>query len=190
MYSQSDEEKYILDYFKDFTGKFLDIGAYDGKQFSNTYALSLRGWAGVCMEPSVSCFRSLLQLYHTNPNIQCVNAALDTERRIVKFYDSNGDAVSTTSASHARKWSIVGFKEMWISTTIIQDILSTFGETYDMVSLDVEGTNLTLLKTLPLKQMGVKLICIEYENYYDEVVEYCAGYHEIHRTNENVIMAL
>ena len=35
MYSQNQEEHYIIDHFKDHApGKFLDIGAYDGKTFS------------------------------------------------------------------------------------------------------------------------------------------------------------
>ena len=36
MYSQRDEELHILGYFGDKVGRFIDIGAYDGKSFSNT----------------------------------------------------------------------------------------------------------------------------------------------------------
>ena len=39
MYSQNQEEKYILKHFKDKQGTFLDLGAYDGKELSNTRAL-------------------------------------------------------------------------------------------------------------------------------------------------------
>jgi len=187
-YSQSDEQEYIQKYFGDFKGRFLDIGAYDGKMFSNTHALALAGWSGVCIEPSVSCFRSLLQLYHTNDQVHCVNVALDTQSRIVQFYDSNGDAVSTTSLAHSQKWSIVGFKKLWIKTATINDIFGTFGNDYDMINLDVEGTNLAILKTIPLESMNVKLICIEYEDQVEEVIKYCKGYKELHRTNENIIL--
>ena len=51
MYSQNQEEQYILNHFKDKQGTFLDLGAYDGKELSNTRALVEQGWAGCCVEP-------------------------------------------------------------------------------------------------------------------------------------------
>ena len=35
-----------------FKGTFLDLGAYDGVDLSNTRALTELGWAGVCIEPN------------------------------------------------------------------------------------------------------------------------------------------
>lgn len=40
MFSQNQEEKYTLEYFKNFKGRFLDIGAADGVGLSNTRALA------------------------------------------------------------------------------------------------------------------------------------------------------
>jgi len=56
MFSQNDEEKHIVRFFRDKIdkGSFLDIGAYNGKAFSNTHRLALNGWSGVCLEPSPS----------------------------------------------------------------------------------------------------------------------------------------
>lgn len=51
MYSQNQEEKYILNHFKDKQGTFLDLGAYNGKELSNSRALVELGWAGCCVEP-------------------------------------------------------------------------------------------------------------------------------------------
>jgi FkbM family methyltransferase len=195
IYSQNSEQTVILDYFgtssgrPDFNGRFLDIGAYNGKTFSNTYALAKLGWKGVCIEPSPSCFKELIQLYHLTPEIECVNAALAVNNGIVKFWDSNGDAVSTTNEAHKEKWSIVGFKQFYVNTITIKDVINYFGVTYDMVSLDVESTNIEILNTLPLDAMGVKLICVEYDGRPGDVINYCKGFKEIHRNGENIIMA-
>ena len=66
MFSQRDEEQVILDHFGDRVGTFLDVGAYDGITFSNTHALALKGWSGVCVEASPSCFVKLMKILRTH----------------------------------------------------------------------------------------------------------------------------
>ncbi len=61
MYSQNNEEKFILEHFKNRKGKFLDIGAYDGKTFSNTFALVELGWSGLEIEASPINFVNLMK---------------------------------------------------------------------------------------------------------------------------------
>lgn len=52
MYSQLDEERVIVDWFRDKpVGKYLDIGAWDGIEMSNTRRLAELGWAGVPYGP-------------------------------------------------------------------------------------------------------------------------------------------
>jgi hypothetical protein len=60
-HSQSDEEKYILEAVGDQPGRFLDIGCWDPITFSNTRALTERGWSGVMVEPSPGPFVELLR---------------------------------------------------------------------------------------------------------------------------------
>lgn len=190
MHSQNQEEKYILDHFagKD-NGRFLDIGAYS-IQFSNTHALANLGWSGVCIEPSPSPFISLMQAYKDNSNIKLVNAAISyKETGLVDFADSNGDAISTTNPVHEAKWSsAVKYQHIYVNTVTIREILRVFGEKFDFISLDVEGTNIEILKTIPLDIIQPSLICIEHELRFAEIFEYCKGYSEVHRNGENVIL--
>jgi len=51
-YSQNNEQEIILKYFGDFKGRFLDIGAYNGYDISNTRALLELGWEGTLVEPN------------------------------------------------------------------------------------------------------------------------------------------
>jgi hypothetical protein len=57
-YSQNDEERVINGVLDD-AGDFLDVGAFDGKLFSNTLKLYERGWGGVLVEPSPKAFDGL-----------------------------------------------------------------------------------------------------------------------------------
>jgi len=76
MFSQRDEETYILEHFKGSTGTFLDLGAYDGVMFSNTRQLALNGWCGVCVEPSPTVLPKLLELYKDSDKIKVLPYAV------------------------------------------------------------------------------------------------------------------
>lgn len=191
MYSQNQEEHYILDHFKHHPpGRFLDIGAYDGKTFSNTFALAIQGWDGVLVEPSPLPFIGMMKAYKGKSNIKLVNAAVSYQAGgLIEFADSDGDAVSTTNKSHEMKWAKVRhFQHIYVNTISVGDIMHTFGEHYDFISLDVEGTNVEILKTIPLSVMNPSLICIEHEDRFDEILAYCKGYSEVHRNGENLIL--
>lgn len=49
-YSQAGQDKWVLD--KIAKGFFVDVGAHDGIESSNTFALEQAGWEGLCIEPS------------------------------------------------------------------------------------------------------------------------------------------
>jgi hypothetical protein len=63
VYSQFDEEKYVLEAFRGKVepGRFLEIGAWDAITFSNTRALVELGWSGVMIEPSPGPFLELMR---------------------------------------------------------------------------------------------------------------------------------
>ena len=69
MYSQGGEEKVIVEYFDGYRGTFLDIGAFDGKTFSNTKRLSDLGWRGVLVEPAPKPFFALIETHKGNKNL-------------------------------------------------------------------------------------------------------------------------
>lgn len=190
-YSQNSEQQFILEHFNGKTdGRFLDIGAYQGTLFSNTRALAELGWSGVCIEPSPPAFWGLMQNYKGNTIVKLVNAALSyKDTGLIEFADSGGDAVSTTSASHEQLWSTARtFQHIYVNTVTIREIMRVFGDHYDFISLDVEGTNIEILQTIPLDIIQPSLICIEHEGKFAEILDYCKGYTEIHRNGENIIL--
>ena len=190
--SQNGEEQVIADYFGTDTGRALDIGAYDGRTFSNTYALLERGWSGVLVEPDpvsfAGCIRNTAQM-----RVTLVHAALAAERGLVTLFSSGGDALSTTHEPHRRRWQRAGvpFVPMLVPTITIQDLLVQCPPPYEFVSLDTEGTNLSILRTLPLSSMGTRLICVEHDNQFAAIAEYCAQHgltRELARNGENVLI--
>jgi len=74
-YSQAGQDEYVLNRFGP-NGFFVDIGAHDGIESSNTYALETAGWEGVCVEPG-GAFEKL------KLNRQCATLKMYAGRGIV-----------------------------------------------------------------------------------------------------------
>jgi FkbM family methyltransferase len=192
MYSQNNEEQVILDYFDD-VGTFLDIGAYDGKTFSNTHQLALNGWKGVCVEPSSGPFSRLVELYRDNKDIELVNCAVIDDysdpRSLIPFYESGGDAISSTEEMHTAKWSAVDFRTVYVMPVPMARIERMFGNNFDFINIDVEGKNVEILEGFKGILENAKLICIEHDSKFAQIQKVMDVYDlsEIHRNGENVI---
>lgn len=163
-WSQANEEEIILEFFKGReTGRFLDIGAYDGKTFSNTFALAEKGWKGVCVEASPQCFTQLQKTHRGNKNVELVCCAIGIKSRLSVFYDSGG-AVASLSKTHMEKWKEdqKDFMEIYIVQVDVQQLLQLFPTPFHFISLDIEGESLDVLACFPdLRELGTELICVE-----------------------------
>ena len=174
MYSQNDEETVILDTFRNRSdGRLLDIGAYEGKTFSNTLALIEKGWSGTLIEASSGPFRKLIDLHQGRPDINLVNAcvAVDPPVDLVKFYSSD-DAVGSFDEEHYAKWeSYGGFTPVYMPIIDIRKVLEVFPGPYDFVNIDIEGeVTEAVFKTLDYKALGTKLVCVEHGGHKEKAI--------------------
>lgn len=193
-YSQNDEQDHVLKFFEGIpTGRFLEIGAFDGKTFSNTLALAERGWGGVCVEPSPGPFLGLLKLHGQRPDITVVQAAVAEKDEWLTFHDSGGDAISTLSLAHRVKWE-AGFKcpftPFHLRAVTMQQLLLKFGTDFQFINLDVEGTNLPLFHQLPLEDPALRMVCVEHDGHYDEMTVLAArhGFTQLTINGENLLL--
>ena len=109
MYSQAQEERYLLEAFNGHPGlRFLDIGAFHATQLSNTRALFELGWSGVMIEPSPGPMRSLLAEYGNEKRITLIQAAeVGIEGGLASMWISE-DAVSTSEPANYELWKEQG----------------------------------------------------------------------------------
>lgn len=85
-YSQSEEDRILNEgIFHDKKGGvFVDIGAYDGVSFSNTYYFeSSLDWTGLCVEPLKGPFSKLVE---SRPGSICVQGCV---------YDREGNCMTS-----------------------------------------------------------------------------------------------
>lgn len=193
MFSQRDEEKYILRFFKKKHGRFLDIGAYDGKTFSTTRQLALNGWEGVMIEPSPSVFPALEKRYFHNPKVHCIKIAVGRRDGDKEFYDSRGDAVSSFDKAHVELWKTKGnvkFKKVVVEVVTIPTLFQQLGYHFDFINIDTEGYSWYILERLPYdKLIQLKMICVEFDGRAEKVEKFLndMGFIKIHQTAENII---
>lgn len=192
MYSQKDEERHIVQYFRGRApGRFLDFGAFDPFIFSNTRRLVELGWKGVYVEPSVNQFQAFVREYGHDPEMVLVNQAVTRHDGEVRFYNCN-DGPSTTSPAHMALWQyrISDWREETVPCIAINTLLSRFAARTDFLNIDVEGTNLDLLRAIkPRYLKRMRMVCIEHDGHEQEMIERFAdtGFTAIHHNDENLI---
>jgi FkbM family methyltransferase len=196
MYSQNDEENCIWDLVGKTPGNFLDIGAYDGKTFSNTLKLVENGWSGFCIEPAPSVFNALFELHKNNTNVRCIMAAITegTESKMSTFYNCGSDAIGTLNTSHVDKWSSYAkFSPFLLWTVPLGTLLDSLNEDYEFVNIDVEGNSVDLFREFSKLYKGTRLkcLCVEYDGRVDECKEIAheMGMRAVHITGENLIFS-
>lgn len=194
MPSQRSEDQYILEYFKDNdSGAFLDVGAYHPETFSNTRGLFDKGWEGVCIEPSTSCY-PVLEEFYKGTGVEVFNCAIGNGTGVIEFWDSNGDALSSTDKAHVDKWTKnygSKFDKVTVQCFTLEDLIeqSTY-KSFNFVSIDVENDRLgiDILKQVDLYSVG--MVCLECSyGLRAEVKSYMAGWKEVYSNAENILLA-
>jgi len=197
MYSQNDEEARIAKYFGDYVGRFLDIGANDGVTLSNTHALALRNWSGVCVEPSPLAFARLSALYADRPDVQCIKAAIGKESGTMVLHESGehlgrGDValLSTLVDSERLRWDREEFAPVEAKVMTYAEAFG--GQKFDFISIDAEGMDLAIFEQIDLDGAECGMCIVEVNGgdarpFIAHARKY--GLRAVHRNAENIMFA-
>lgn len=202
-YSQNDEEQRILRYFGEEVGNVLDLGANDGRRFSNSLAVIERGWKAVLVEPSTRALARLKTLHASriaSGQVQVLPYAIANVSGRLVFHESGslvggGDValVSTLSAAEAIRWSQSG-----VTYTRSEVDALTWPElyekcdlrTFDLITIDVEAFDYWVLQQMDLTALKCRMLIVEdnqgHQPYFEEYC-YGRGLHLVHRNAENLI---
>jgi FkbM family methyltransferase len=176
-YSQYDEDRYILEAFKGREpGRFLDIGAFDAKVFSNTRALFELGWSGLMVEPAPGPFANLLREYGNEERIRLLNCCVSVSPGI-ETLRATEDMVSTTSPAHYAKWKD---QAKYIGTFLspalaLEDLFVRFGS-FEFVNFDTEGTSAALFIEMLALGIYPKCVCVEHDECLESLKQTASEY--------------
>ena len=144
-------------------GFFIEIGAGDGLYLSNTYLLEKNfGWTGILVEPNKSLYNSCINLRRCITINQLVlgqnhSSMKFFEKRVGEFSHSEGFGDITASEIESTyEVSAIRFEEIFKGLAIVPNI--------DFLSIDTEGSEVEILKSIDFLRFKPKIICIEH-NY-------------------------
>lgn len=161
-------------------GFFVEIGAHDGVQNSNTKHFEDIGWDGICIEPSPSRFQELVN----NRSCYCENVALYDTEGTVQFMDIFGygkqlsgivDAYEDRMLSRIKRElnnpGNRGYKIEHIKCVKFNTILQEYDiQHVDFCSIDAEGAEMNILLGVDLNSVEIDVFMIE-NNYKDPGVK-------------------
>lgn len=162
-FSQLAQDLHVLDYFQFEKERFfLDIGANDGISLSNSYLLEKDfNWSGICSEPLPPAYEKLIKCR----TAICDNNAVFREGGLsLDFSESNllSGITSHIDCHHnAKEGNIIK-----VNTITLQDLLENNNapKIIDYFSLDTEGTELEILKSVDFSKY--KFLYINLEHNY------------------------
>lgn len=202
-YTQNQEQEAILNYFGDFKGTFLDIGANDGQTLSNTRALAQSGWCGAFVEPSPKAFAKLKALYEPYKKgcYYIYQLAIGTHNGSAVLHDSGtllktGDTalVSTLVEEEKKRFeSVLTYEPIEVKVFRWKTFYNRLTlKHFDFISIDAEGMDLAILEQMDIEALGVKCLCIEFngnQNLKESFDKIMNGFNVIYTSAENLIYA-
>jgi FkbM family methyltransferase len=203
-FAQSGEDL-IIDYIFKLRGishpSYIDIGANHPFYLSNTAHFYLKGCRGINVEANPNLIIDFTKFRDKDINLNC---GVGVREEKLDFFIISDPTLSTFSQPEAEavtktgKYSIVENKK--IKTYTIEHLLKTYcqGNLPDFLSIDVEGFDFEIIKTIDFDFYKPKVICVESHNYSpigagtkrEYLIDYIVSknYHEYADTGLNSIL--
>ena len=182
--SQAGQDKMIKKNFFDGkkNGFFIEIGAYDGISGSNCYHFErFLNWDGIAIEPSNIQFEKLKK----NRKCKVLNNAISDEVKEVEFIEVTEGLTQMSGindSSFERNFKIISNNQASktdstkLKTITFDDIVPK-NKDIDYLSIDIEGGEMNLLKSIDFKTNSIKVISVEnnipkeqnFKNFFEEI---------------------
>ena len=181
--SQHGEDVYLWNYFdRKCNGLCVEVGAFDGKSCSNTFAFETLGWKCTLVEPDPEMANRCRE---NRPQSRVVQAAAGDRHATgtITFNQVRTDAdwagmMSFTEAdpTHLAKCRRLGaeIEEITVPHMCLNDILRDVEEPIDFITIDVEGHEMEVLDGFDLDRFQPRVIVTEctYDRKEDRVGKY------------------
>lgn len=202
-YSQCGEDilvQYIFNLRSVYNPTYIDIGANHPYFISNTALFYKNGCRGI----NVDANPQLIEVFNKErPEDINLNIGISNAEGEMDFYLMEDNTLSTFSKQEC-DFMIANGKKLGnvqrVKLTTIQSLLDKYtnGIFPDFLSLDVEGYDFEILKTIEFEKSSPKIICVEAAEYSpigagnrrNELIDFLTskGYYEYANTNLNAIM--
>ena len=153
---------------------YLDIGSHHPFFLSNTAAFYESGSTGVCIEPDPILFKAIAE---ERKRDVCLNVGIGIDNQSsADFYVMSEKTLNTFSKEDALRYESYGNKKIEqvikVPLVNVNDVMSKYFKPYPtIVSLDTEGFDMEILKSMDFKKFRPQIFCIETITYTENGTE-------------------
>lgn len=127
-------------------GFFVEVGAANGVQFSNTHLLEKRyGWTGILVEPATAWHEKIRAHRTAKLDTRCAWSRSGLMIPFCQFPDANLSTVAERAETQGKTWHTTPKERYEVETASLADILRDAPPVVDYLSVDTEGSELEVL---------------------------------------------
>lgn len=144
-------------------GFYVDVGAYHPAVDSNTYAMYLRGWRGVAIEPAPAMASLWAELRPSDALVQAAAGAGSGHTTFFTFGDIEQYSTTTPQTAEQHRSKGAPVKTTMVPLVPLNDVLARHRPSGDIhcMSIDVEGGERAVLEGLDLRRYRPWVIMLE-----------------------------
>ncbi len=166
-YAQSGEDLLVDFVFKEIginAPSYLDIGAHHPYYLNNTAIFYERGCRGINIEPDPDLFSRFEIFRKRDVNL---NIGIGEQEGSLDFYQISSPTLNTFSKKEAESYAEEGDytirKIIPVKVDTVQNVLNRYnkGKFPDFLSLDAEGLDDLILRSIRFEEDCPKIICVE-----------------------------
>ncbi len=166
IYSQNGEDCFIENYFKGKkNGTYIDVGSFHPKQFSNTFKLyDSYHWSGISIDARPGSSVLFNKIRPRDLAIETPISNIPTSLEYFSWGDHSENTMDPAQANALEKTLGPPLKVITMQTRTLKSILDSHLEKnkiIDLMSVDVEGLDLEVLKSNDWKSYRPKLLVVE-----------------------------
>lgn len=171
-YSQHGEDVRLAQLFRNTSQadiNYVDVGCNHPMKISNTYLFYRNGARGVCIDAN-SSFGYLYRLFRRRDLFISVGVGVQGE--LAKFYNLGIHVLSSFKNFSKND------RFEYVPVLSLDEILKNMNiENISILSIDVEGFNLEVLKGATRTLLNVEVICIEFDSNEEksEIIDFLSG---------------
>lgn len=163
-YSQTGEDAVIRSLLDESVpGIYVDVGCHDPVRSSNTLSLYLHGWRGINVDANP---RLIDRFKRVRRRDVAICAVISDQEGDIVFHEFDDELVSTVATEALPEWQSKWKKrgERVVKARTLNAVLeenATPGMDIGLLSIDVEGHDLNVLRSVDLDRFRPKLIVVE-----------------------------
>jgi len=169
--SQDGQDKFVLEHLGQMRGGyFVDIGAHDGQNLSNTYVLEEQfGWTGLLIDADPKIIDMLRQTRKSTVVHETLwSTSCEMEFKSIEGGTLSGLAATLTHSKALKRDS----KSYFVTTKTLDKVLDQYGcpAHINYMSIDIEGAEYEVLSTYSFSRT-FDVISVEHLRHKDKIVE-------------------